>query len=50
MYNVIIVDDEATVRERIAGFLKRKADEFTIVGEYENGYDAMVGGTPRNPI
>lgn len=49
MYNVIIVDDEATVRERIAGFLKRKADEFTIVGEYENGYDAMVGGIPLEP-
>jgi two-component system response regulator YesN len=49
MYNVIIVDDEATVRERLLGFLNKKADEFKVIGTYENGYDAMMGGIPLEP-
>jgi two-component system response regulator YesN len=49
MYNVIIVDDEATVRERLLGFLNRHADEFKVIGTYENGYDAMMGGIPLEP-
>lgn len=49
MYNVIIVDDEATVRERLLGFLNRHADEFKVIGTFENGYDAMMGGIPLEP-
>ena len=49
MYNVIIVDDEATVRNRLLGFLKRHEDEFKVIGTYENGYDAMIGGIPLEP-
>lgn len=49
MYNVIIVDDESTIRERLLGFLSKKADEFKVIGSYENGYDAMIGGIPLEP-
>jgi len=49
MYNVIIVDDESSVRERVTGFLERKKDEYKIIGTYENGYDALLGGVPLEP-
>jgi two-component system, response regulator YesN len=49
MYSVIIVDDEATVRERLLGFLNKKTDVFKVIGTYENGYDAMIGGIPLEP-
>lgn len=49
MYNVIIVDDESSVRERVIGFLERKKDEYKIIGIYENGYDALLGGVPLGP-
>jgi two-component system response regulator YesN len=49
MYSVIIVDDESSVRERVVGFLERKKDEYKIIGTYENGYDALLGGVPLEP-
>jgi two-component system response regulator YesN len=53
MYNVIIVDDESTIRERLLGFFRKKeskkSDEFKVIGSYENGYDAMIGGIPLEP-
>lgn len=50
MYSVIVVDDEASVRERIVSFLeKRAADDFRLLGSYENGYDALMYGIPQEP-
>lgn len=49
MYSVIIVDDEATVRERLSTFLARKNSEFKVLGVYENGYDALESGVPLEP-
>lgn len=49
MYKVIIADDEAAVRERVASFLKRRNEEFELVGSFENGYDAMVSGLSLEP-
>lgn len=49
MYRIIVSDDEAAVRERIVRFLKEVGDDFTVVGEYENGYDALLNGLPLEP-
>lgn len=49
MYSVIVVDDEASVRERIVSFLKKEANSFQLLGEYENGYDALMYGVPKSP-
>jgi two-component system response regulator YesN len=49
MYNVIIADDEATIRERLLGFLAKMSADFKVVGVYENGYDALVSGVPLEP-
>ena len=49
MYSVIVVDDEASVRERIVSFLKKEAKSFRLLGEYENGYDALMYGVPQGP-
>ena len=44
MYKVIIVDDEQNVRDRLINQLEKFSDSFEVVGTYENGYDALVGG------
>src|SRR5574344_1222823 len=49
MYNVIIADAEATIRERLLGFLAKMSADFKVVGVYENGYDALVSGVPLEP-
>ncbi|MFA6830044.1 MAG: response regulator [Bacilli bacterium] len=49
MYKVIIVDDEKSVLERVREQLTKLSDSFTIIGSYENGYDALVSGIPLNP-
>jgi two-component system response regulator YesN len=49
MYNVIIADDEATIRDRLLGFLAKMSADFKVVGVYENGYDALVSGVPLEP-
>lgn len=49
MYSVIVVDDEASVRERIVSFLRKEAKSFRLLGEYENGYDALMYGVPQGP-
>jgi two-component system response regulator YesN len=33
----------------LLGFLSKKSDEFKVIGSYENGYDAMIGGIPLEP-
>ena len=49
MYKVIIVDDESVVRERLYNQLLYFSDDFEIVGQFENGYDALLSGTPLMP-
>ena len=49
MYKVIIVDNEQAVRDRLLKQLDRLKDEFEVIGEYENGYDALVYGMPLCP-
>lgn len=43
MYQVIIVEDEQDVRERITKFVSKRSDVFNIVGIYVNGADALEG-------
>ena len=45
MYKVIIVDDESAVRERLYNQLINFNHDFEIVGQYENGYDALISGS-----
>ncbi len=49
MYKVIIVDDESAVRERLYNQLINFKEDFEIVGQYENGYDALISGTQLSP-
>jgi len=49
MYKVIVADDEKSVRERVANFVRQMSDDFVLVGEYENGYDALAYGIPLEP-
>ncbi len=49
MYNVIIADDEATVRDRLNTFLLEKSQDFKVLGVYDNGYDALESGVPLEP-
>ena len=42
MYKVIIVDNEKAVRERLLAQLDKLKDEFEVIGEYENGFDAYA--------
>jgi Response regulator containing CheY-like receiver domain and AraC-type DNA-binding domain len=49
MYKVIIADDETSVRERLLNLLKKKNDEFEVIGSYENGYDALTSGVTLEP-
>lgn len=49
MYKVIIVDDESAVRERLYNQLINFNHDFEIVGQYENGYDALISGTQLCP-
>lgn len=49
MYKVIIVDDESAVRERLYNQLLSFKDDFEIVGQYENGFDALISGTSLAP-
>ena len=49
MYKVIIVDDESAVRERLFKQLLNFSDDFEVVGQFENGFDALIGGTQFSP-
>jgi len=49
MYKVIIADDESDVRDRLVKMVKNIAEDFEIVGIYENGYDALEGCTGLKP-
>lgn len=49
MYKVIIVDNEESVRERLLNLLKKVSDNFEVIGNYENGFDALISGVPLNP-
>ena len=49
MYKVIIVDDESSVRERLFLQLQKFKEDFEVVGQFENGYDALVSGTLLAP-
>jgi two-component system response regulator YesN len=49
MYKVIIADDEVAVRERITAYLQKRKDDFTLLGSFENGYDALVSGVSQEP-
>jgi two-component system response regulator YesN len=49
MYKVIIADDEIPVRERILSYLAKRKEDFTVIGCFENGYDALVYGVPNEP-
>lgn len=49
MYKVIIVDDESAVRERLYNQLLTFKDDFEIVGQYDNGYDALISGSQLFP-
>ena len=49
MYKVIIVDDESAVRERLFKQLLNFKDDFEVVGQFENGFDALIGGTQFSP-
>ena len=49
MYKVIIVDDESAVRERLYNQLLTFKDVFEIVGQYDNGYDALISGSQLCP-
>lgn len=49
MYKVIIADDEIAIRERILSYLKKRNEDFEVIGSFENGYDALTVGVPQNP-
>jgi len=49
VFTVIIVDDEAPIRERLLGFLAKRSSDFQVIGSFENGYDAMLSGIPLEP-
>lgn len=42
-YQVVIVDDEQDIRERITKFVEARSDLFDIVGIFANGADALEG-------
>ena len=49
MYRVIVADDEESERSRILKMLEGMAEDFTVVGCYENGFDALENGIPLEP-
>lgn len=49
MYKVIIADDEESIRNRIISMTEKLSDIFTVVGVYENGFDALENGVPLEP-
>ena len=48
-YQVVIVDDEQDIRERITKFVEARADIFDIVGIFANGADALEGIVSLEP-
>ena len=48
MYTVIVVDDEKSISDRIVGLLSKRSD-FSLLGSYSNGYDALMFGVPLEP-
>ncbi|MDD6240099.1 MAG: response regulator [Eubacteriales bacterium] len=49
MYRVIVADDEESERSRILKMLEGMAEDFIVVGCYENGFDALENGIPLEP-
>ena len=49
MYKVIIVDDEDAVRERLYQQLLSLNGDFEIVGQFQNGFDALLSGVSLAP-
>ncbi len=49
MYRVIIADDEESVRNRIKTMIEKYSDRFTVVGCFENGFDALEVGSSLSP-
>ncbi len=49
MYRVIIADDEESVRNRLKTMIEKYSDRFTVVGCFENGFDALESGASLNP-
>ena len=49
MYKVIIVDDEPVARGHIKLALQKKCENFCVVGEFENGVDALEAIREEEP-
>lgn len=50
MYKVIVVDDENAIRERLVNLVTNYfGDVFEVVGNYDNGYDALLNGAILKP-
>lgn len=50
MYRVLVIDDEKQVRERLINLIKKNfSSDFEVVGDYDNGYDALLNGVILNP-
>ncbi len=43
MYRVIVADDEEAVRDRLISLVNKLKADFQLVGQFENGYDALEG-------
>ena len=49
MYRVIIADDEEAVRNRLKMMVEKFPDSFTVVGCFENGFDAIENSSQLEP-
>lgn len=49
MYKVLLVDDEPWVLRGLRGFFASMGDRYTIIGEAENGKDALALAQEKNP-
>ncbi len=50
MYKILVIDDEKQVRDRLINLIKKNfSSDFEVVGNYDNGYDALLNGVTLNP-
>ena len=50
MYKILVIDDEKQVRDRLINLIKKNfSSDFEVVGDYYNGYDALLNGVTLNP-
>ena len=50
MYKILVIDDEKQVRDRLINLIKKNfSSDFEVVGDYDNGYDALLNGVTLNP-